>query len=148
MMHGLLWGEPALPEEPQHPAAMNKSIFLSKTFWVQVASLLSLLFPAVLDWLKANPVEFVAALAAVNILVRFVTSGRVSLSGDFTGKVGLFFVSCASLVGMAASAWLMSSCSGGVPAVPVRACVATEDGTVCYSSKGGIEATIHPQHRP
>jgi hypothetical protein len=55
-----------------------KSIFLSKTFWLQIVALAALVFPAVRD----NPVEFAAAWAALNVLVRFFTSGAVTLGTD------------------------------------------------------------------
>lgn len=60
----------------------TKSFWKSKTLWVQVASLASAMLPPVQQWLTANPVEFVAALAAVNVVIRFVTSGRVALEGE------------------------------------------------------------------
>jgi hypothetical protein len=68
----------------------NKGILKSKTFWVQVLSVLTALVPAVQQWIKANPVEFLAALAAVNVLVRFATSGKVTLfpSDDDTSGNG------------------------------------------------------------
>lgn len=60
---------------------MQKTILQSKTFWVQMATLASAMVPAVQEFLAQNPVEFVAVLAAVNVLVRFVTSGKVTLIG-------------------------------------------------------------------
>ena len=59
----------------------SKSIFQSKTFWVQIVALLSMAVPQVQTWLSANPEQFVAVLAAVNVLVRFATSGKITLSG-------------------------------------------------------------------
>jgi hypothetical protein len=126
---------------------MNKSILLSKTFWVQVASVLSLLVPAVNEWLKANPVEFVAALAALNILVRFVTSGKVSLTGDDSSSSGtsvLLFVA-AGIAGTAAVGTLPSCSPAQIEAMrrtPIRACVVTEQGRICYSAKDGLSAEI------
>jgi len=64
----------------------TKSIFLSKTFWIQIIAIIVALFPPVTVWLKANPVEYVAIFAAVNLLVRFVTSGRVNIFAD--GEAG------------------------------------------------------------
>ncbi len=63
---------------------MNKSknILTSKTFWVQAAAVVSTFIPAVGEFLKANPEGFVGALAAINVLVRFATSGRVTLFRD------------------------------------------------------------------
>lgn len=50
--------------------------YLSRTFWVNVVALFSLLVPDVREWLEANPVEFTTALGAVNVLLRFVTYGK------------------------------------------------------------------------
>jgi hypothetical protein len=58
---------------------MNKNIIRSKTFWVQVAASASVFVPAVGEWLRSNPEGFVTALAALNVVVRFFTSGKVSL---------------------------------------------------------------------
>lgn len=62
--------------------------YLSRTLWINVAALLSLLVPAVRDWLAANPVEFTSALGAINVLLRFVTLGKYQLAeptGDQDG---------------------------------------------------------------
>lgn len=62
--------------------------YLSRTLWINVAALLSLLVPAVRDWLAANPVEFTSALGAINVLLRFVTVGKYQLAeptGDQDG---------------------------------------------------------------
>lgn len=62
-----------------------KTIFLSKTFWLQVIALAALLFPPVAAWMRSNPVEYLSALAAVNVLLRFATSGAVSILPGSTG---------------------------------------------------------------
>lgn len=62
--------------------------YLSRTLWINVAALLSLLVPAVRDWLESNPVEFTTALGAVNVLLRFVTVGKYQFAeptGDQDG---------------------------------------------------------------
>lgn len=64
-----------------------KPIFSSKTFWVQVLAIVSALFPAVRQFIAGNPVEFIAMLAAVNVIVRFGTSGRVSILPDSSADV-------------------------------------------------------------
>ncbi|MBS5509392.1 MAG: hypothetical protein KHX31_12240 [Akkermansia sp.] len=64
--------------------------YLSRTLWINVAALLSLLVPAVRDWLTANPVEFTSVLGAINVLLRFVTVGKYQLAeptGDQDGGV-------------------------------------------------------------
>lgn len=62
--------------------------YLSRTLWINVAALLSLLVPSVRDWLAANPIEFTSALGAINVLLRFVTVGKYQLAeptGDQDG---------------------------------------------------------------
>lgn len=64
---------------PATTPAPTKSILLSKTLWVQILMIALGFFPPALAWLKANPVDALAVIAAVNVLVRFATSGRVSI---------------------------------------------------------------------
>lgn len=66
----------------------SKSILLSKTLWVQILTVVMALVPAVQQWIKANPVEFLSVLAAVNTLVRFVTSGKVTIFPEDDGASG------------------------------------------------------------
>ena len=93
---------------------INKSILLSKTFWVQVLTVLTALIPAVQDWLTKNPVEFLSALAAVNVLVRFVTSGKVTIFSDNedankpSGGMGLWVL---LVMGTAAALGGLPSCN-------------------------------------
>ena len=91
---------------PTNP--MNKSILLSKTFWVQVLALVAMLFPAARDWLAANPVEGVALLGAVNVVIRFVTSGKVSLSGGGVHGISPLLLMTGAAAGCLAS---LPSCS-------------------------------------
>ena len=65
---------------PQQTAKKNTPWYLSRTFWINAAALVSLLVPSVRDWLESNPVEFTAALGAVNVLLRFVTVGKYQLA--------------------------------------------------------------------
>lgn len=62
--------------------------YLSRTLWINVAALLSMLVPAVRDWLESNPVEFTTALGAVNVLLRFVTVGKYQLAEPTGGQDG------------------------------------------------------------
>ena len=59
----------------------NKSFVRSKTFWVNLLALVSMASPEVRQWIANNPVEFTAAWSSLNIVLRFATSGKVSLSG-------------------------------------------------------------------
>ena len=58
-----------------------KSILQSKTFWLQVITVTAVFFPAVQGWLVKNPETAVGVIGAVNVLLRFATSGKISLSG-------------------------------------------------------------------
>lgn len=127
-----------------------KTILSSKTFWVQVMALASLAFPAVHAWVTANPVGFAAAWAGLNVLVRFATSGKVSLTGQDSGegKVGSgmvpALVAACTAVGIGCS---LPSCSASqveaARGVPVKACYVDPGGaTVCYSSTGGLEIRV------
>lgn len=70
---------------PIEPATKKKAVtpwYLSRTFWINLAALLSLLLPSVREWLENNPVDFVTALGGVNVLLRFVTYGKHQISSD------------------------------------------------------------------
>lgn len=132
-----------------------KTILLSKTFWVQIAALLGLLFPPVKAWFDANPVQYLAALAAVNVLVRFLTSGAVFIlpasagtdtsvtECDDTGTSGrlpswLLLAGLGGLVGFSPPA-----CTPLPPGtMPISGRVITDGAVLGYSSKGGMDLTI------
>ena len=133
----------------------TKSILLSKTFWLQILAFAAVLFPAVQAWLAANPVQAVGALAAANIIVRFVTSGHISIfagapaEADAGSSRGVY----PAIIGCIAAAGIMGclpSCTGpqlaqslqALRAIPIRSCVATDYGTACYSSKRGLDITV------
>lgn len=129
----------------------TKSVLLSKTVWVQILAVLSLLIPQVKEWLAANPVEFLAALAAVNVLVRFVTSGRISIFGeeeapeakDSPGLGGpwLVVLGTAGLLGAAPPSCTPADVAA-FRGLPIKGCVVTDHGAVCYSSKGGLSYEV------
>lgn len=128
-----------------------KSLLQSKTFWVQVIAFIAALFPVVQEWIAKNPESTIAALGAVNILVRFGTSGRIVLfgsgetesntgnNGASGGNVPLWLVAGATAVLMGG----LPSCSpeqlAAARAVPIRIGITTDHGTAAYSSKRGIE---------
>jgi hypothetical protein len=128
--------------ETKHPLA-------SKTVWLQIVTVLSLLVPSVREWLGENPVEFISVLAAANVLVRFVTRGKVSVfsadNGEKTvsgGSGGLPLL----IVGTAAAGLCFTalpSCSA-LSGLPFRATVQVEEGVLSYSSKGGLEMEYRP----
>ena len=133
------------------PTLPKKSILLSKTFWLQVVSVLSLMIPQVKAWLDTNPEQVLAVFAALNVLVRFISSGKVSIfSGDKenSGSAGglspcVLGIACA--VGLAVGG--LPSCSPStVRAFPITFRMAGPDWDVGYSAKSGISVTgtIHP----
>lgn len=127
---------------------MSKSIFFSKTFWLQVAALVCAMFPAVQDWLVKNPVQFVAVLGALNVIMRFATSGNVSILDDRppVNGIGFWFSLAIGLGCGTALASGLVSCSAdqlaAARAVPVKACYVTNKGKVCYSNVEGLSAEI------
>jgi hypothetical protein len=125
------------------PAPPVKTVWLSKTLWVQFLALASLLSPQVRLWVSENPVEFAAAWAGLNVFLRFVTQGKVSLSGDqgegSGGSGGLPLI-----VAMATAAALMGalpSCAN-YSGPQLKVCALTDQGLVCYSSKNGLSAEV------
>lgn len=130
------------------PPAPGKSFLLSKTIWLQILLFALAFFPPALAWLKANPVEAVSVITALNVLVRFITSGKVSIlppeetdgtSGSAGGRFPLWVVG----LGMAAGFMgCLPSCSpaqlDAVRGVPVRFTLITPGGDVGYSSKSGL----------
>jgi hypothetical protein len=131
-----------MPAATTPPKPDAKSILMSKTFWVQVIALASLLVPAVREWVEANPVDFAAVWGACNILVRFFTSGRISLAGDQGGEnsSGPTMALLVFMGSAAAVAGLLPSCAQ----MPLKATIFTDDGAVSYSSKGGLEVSYSP----
>lgn len=56
--------------------------YLSYVLWTNLAALASMLLPSVRDWLANNPIEFTAALTAVNTLLGFASRGTIQLTGQ------------------------------------------------------------------
>lgn len=61
------------------PSPATTPWYRSRTLWVNAAGLLSILLPGVRDWIASNPVEFGAAICAVNTLLKFVSLGKYQL---------------------------------------------------------------------
>jgi hypothetical protein len=109
----------------------TKTIFTSKTFWIQVLAILCALFPPVNAFMRDNPVEFVAMLAAVNVLVRFLTKGEVTIfpvegnnGGSSGGTTGLPLMVMAAAGFSMAGVCLLPSCTAIGSAItgdPLRA---------------------------
>lgn len=101
----------------QNSTPPSKAFWFSKTFWLNIVAALSMAFPLVREWLATNPVPFVAAFAAVGVVLRFVTHGKISLGND-DGSMGasggsnilpLALCLCASAI------FLLPSCSSEYP---------------------------------
>jgi hypothetical protein len=126
----------------------TKSIFQSKTFWVNLIVLVSAFFPPVKAWLAANPETAIGAVTAVNVLLRFITSGRISLFGagerdDAGNGLGMVLI----WIGMTAGLVMgLPSCSPEtrevLKMIPIRSAITTDYGTVGYSSKSGISIYV------
>lgn len=102
-----LWFDASMNETPSTPPAEEKSPLKSKTIWLNGAALLSMLIPAVREFLEANPVEFVSFLTALGVVVRFVTSGKVRLFGLSNSAANLLVL---AITGLAAFS-LLTSCA-------------------------------------
>lgn len=132
-------------------AIEKKSPLRSKTVWMNIVAVISTLIPAVGEWLQDNPVSFVAALGAANVLVRFATKGKLSILGRAaslvalgmsSGLAALSFSSCKSTFyrdyGLRGSAFYRDADTGakgglrfepGKPPLPwLQVPVETEDG--------------------
>lgn len=58
---------------------MQKSVFLSKTFYFGVLSALAPLFPAVGEWVAGNVAAVGIVWGAATVLLRFITKDKVVL---------------------------------------------------------------------
>jgi hypothetical protein len=66
----------------------SKPWWQSKTVILNLVALVSLMLPPVREWLDGNTEQPLAALAALNLLVRFATQGKISLFPDDDGSAG------------------------------------------------------------
>jgi len=136
-----------MSDTPQPTPAKN--ILRSVTFWVQLLAIAAALFPPVQAWIAANPVDFVSVLAAVNLIVRFVSSGKVILltkAGENSGGPS----GVASLLGLGVIG--MGTAAVALAALP--SCSSTGDyplsATLTYRHPGtGAKAglTYSPSHK-
>ena len=132
------------------PPAPSKSFLLSKTVWLQIVLFGLAFFPPALAWLKANPVDAVAVITALNVLVRFTTSGRISIlppeevdaaetGGSAGGRIPLWVIGAGMMAG---GLGCLPSCSSAqmdaARAIPIRVTLITPGGGIGYSSKSGL----------
>lgn len=59
---------------------MSKNILKSKTFWLQAITVGASFVPQVQVLIATSPETVAAVIGAVNVLMRFATSGKVSLT--------------------------------------------------------------------
>lgn len=57
----------------------TKPITRSKTAWVNAIIAVASLFPAAAQWVSENPQATLLALGAINLALRLVTKGKVTL---------------------------------------------------------------------
>ena len=112
----------------------------SKTVWLNVLALLSMAVPAVREWVAKNPVEPLAVFTALGVILRFVTSGRISIFGEDDDSAG---TSTGRQAGGAANGKTHRS---GVPWLVAPACVLVllSSCTVGVDSAGGWSVRPDP----
>lgn len=126
-----------------------KPIYQSKTFWLNFIAMLCMFIPQVKTWLNANPETAVSVLTALNILVRFATSGKISLfgAGENDANTGSGMVPC-WLVGIATAGLCLGlpSCSPETRALlkeyPIKGCYSRDGIKVCASTKSGMDIEV------
>lgn len=113
----------------------TKKFWLSKTFWLNLLVLLCGFVPAAREWIARNPVTFSSAWGALNILLRFATSGKIGLNDEPAQPSGNAWTLLGLLVPAVMACGLLASCNSPIPL----------GGTVQYkgislsgSSKGGL----------
>lgn len=131
----------------------TKSILQSKTVWLQLIAFAAAFFPPVQAFLVANPVTSVAVLSSVNILVRFVTGGKIAIFADGTdpsanssGSAPAWALAILTGVTAAGLGLSLPSCSSAqwssFKSIPIKSCIVTDYGTACYSSKSGLSVEV------
>lgn len=99
----------------------RKAILKSKTFWLNALAMLSVLIPAMQQFIAENPESPFVALGALNVLLRFATKGKVNIFGENTtppaGGLMAFLVlgTMAGLMGI-----VLPSCSPSSIAASVK----------------------------
>ena len=129
---------------PATTPAPTKSFLLSKTIWLQILMFALGFYPPALAWVKANPESALGVITALNVLMRFATSGKVSIlppedvenKGGTSGMVSLLAMGVAvGLLGVS-----LPSCSAGqiaaARAIPITVCGSYQGAKVCVESGG------------
>lgn len=108
------------------PPPSAKSILRSKTFWLQIIAVASSFYPPVGVWVAANPVGALSALGGLNILVRFVTKGQITIFPGDEPDVG----NSGGLGGLPLRLLLLVLTAAGLLGLPSCATSTAKDGTV------------------
>ncbi|MEI7912536.1 MAG: hypothetical protein WCK77_23150 [Verrucomicrobiota bacterium] len=127
-----------------------KHFLQSKTIWLQVIAVLSLFIPQMQAWLAANPEQPVALFAALNVVVRFFTSGKVTLFTDSAGVVSGAdkLPGWAVMIGLGSLACLSGFCMPGCTSTTLtapngavtRTVVPDKDFTAALAAAAGVAA--------
>lgn len=131
----------------------TKSIFSSKTFYLNLIAILMLFLPVAKDWLEKNPGTMVMVLGIANLLVRLMTDKGIRIweSGGALedGSDGGARLPLWAMIATAGSFALVSlpSCSPttreALKAVPLKACYIGEHGErICYSTRDGVMVEV------
>ena len=136
------------------PAVLSETVkpaWRSKTLWLNIFAILAAFLPPVREWLASNPVEPIAALAALNMLVRFVTRDKVSIfpadddgRGGHGGDGGAGGILPLVVALLCVGALVLSTTSCEVLKASTFS-VETDEGRIGYSPKGGIEVIVEPR---
>jgi len=130
-----------------------KPIYQSRTAWLQVITLFAAFIPPVQAFLVTNPVASVAVLSAVNILVRFVSQGKVTLFADGqdapanpSGGALAWFAPLVLGITAAGLGMALPSCSpaqiSAAESIPIHATAGFNKGSIGYDSATGISINV------
>jgi hypothetical protein len=129
-----------------------KSIFASKTAWLQIITLIAAFVPPVQAFLVVNPVAAVAVISAANVLVRFFTADKVALFPDPAGVVPgaatlpawVVWLGMGTLAGV--SLLPLSGCTqaqiSAAESIPIHSQIRTDRSSLGYDSQTGVDVEV------
>jgi len=56
-----------------------KPWWVSKTMWTNLLIAMAAFFPPIQDWISKNPEQMVWVWAGINLVLRFISKGKISL---------------------------------------------------------------------
>ena len=115
-----------------------KSIFASKTFWVQVVVLVATLFPVTKQYL-GDETWVLQVLAALNVLLRVVTKDKVVIFPDSNSRLPtlLLWIGLAGFVGLS-----LPSCKLPLSQSVDLGYADKDSNTLNYESQAGLKVRI------